>query len=114
MREASDEALWFLHAALEKNPDLVMRGSWGCLEGERPESERAAACPLTALVLGHTPQTQYELREARDISEARLAGHGFRARDFYGVWDTGVLPAHHLLRQLDAYLTSRTLGGRRP
>ena len=108
MREASDDALWFLHTALEKGLGArIVRGGWGKEGGGRlgawdlRDIERAAACPLTALALGAPPSTAADLKKAAALSELRLRRHGFTSQDFYTPWDRGWISGRRLLRIVD-------------
>jgi hypothetical protein len=108
--EATEGQLWFLHAALEKQPETLVRGGWGRLQEGRLPRRGAASCPLTALALGRPPQTQAHLEAAARISEELLKGHGLSAADFYTAWDAGWLGRRELLRLVDACITARVLG----
>jgi hypothetical protein len=108
MSRASDENIWLLHGALEKDQLRIVRGGWGAVEcnlGSRG-LRRAAACPLTALFVG-VPQTREDLRRAEQLAEAHLRDQGLTASDFYGVWDRSLIQTRDLLREVDDEATRR-------
>jgi hypothetical protein len=113
MHGATDEALWRLHAALEKATFTVVRGSWGTAPTEAGvRSLRATACPLTALVVGE-PKAETDMQLAQVLIEMRLQRFGYRASDFYDVWDRGLISHRRLLKIVDEETTHRALHPRR-
>jgi hypothetical protein len=109
MHGATDEDLWRLHGALEKATFTVARGSWGTVPMEAGvRSLRATACPLTVLVVGE-PKAERDMQLAQVLIEMRLQRFGYRASDFYGVWDRGLISHRRLLKIVDEETTQRAL-----
>lgn len=105
--QAGEDNLWFLHRALEKHEGAnVVRGSWGL--------PRESACPISALMLGRPVLSEMDLRRARTLSCQALRRFGYQPRDFYAVWDAGLIPARRLLRIVDGEITRRLMRGQRP
>jgi hypothetical protein len=55
-----------------------------------------------------------DLRRARTLSCQALRRFGYQPRDFYAVWDAGLIPARRLLRIVDGEITRRLMRGQRP
>ena len=110
---ATDERLWWLHAALEKATFTIVRGSWGKAPTEAgARSLRATACPLTALMVGE-PKTETDVILALALAEKRLQPFGYRASDFVDIWDRGLISHQRLLKIVDKETTHRALYPRR-
>lgn len=114
MRIASDERIWRLHGALEKDKQRIVRGFWGRADGAAlsPLFGRAVACPLTTLYVG-VPECKGDLARAEELAERDLNREGFSAADFYGPWDAGLISARELLRVVDREASARCAAGPR-
>jgi hypothetical protein len=107
VREAETKRLDELLLVLQKldvAPTELVRGNWGgapARTGEDGRWRRPTGCPL------HMLFNRGEINRTIVACEDALGRHGFRALDFYRVWDAGYLQPSELSRCVDKELIRR-------